>query len=255
MNKKILCAALLGGLSVAQVVSAQEFDDRWYVSGQAGFNMQDDERGTRNAPFGAIGLGKMINSTWSFETQLNYQNAQVDRNQELNWSQYGISFDMRRHFMAEGRNWGPYVLAGIGYQREEEEFDPTNPLIPARFERNGAPSEREEGNVAAKFGVGLQGNTGRASIRAEVAYRAVANDDSVGAYLQDEVPRDDGADWFGDVLASVGLVIPLGPEPVAAVAPAPAPAPSAPNCADLDDDGDGVNNCNDKCPGSQAGQT
>jgi OmpA-OmpF porin, OOP family len=25
-------------------------------------------------------------------------------------------------------------------------------------------------------------------------------------------------------------------------------------CADLDDDGDGVNNCEDKCPGSQAGQ-
>ena len=23
----------------------------------------------------------------------------------------------------------------------------------------------------------------------------------------------------------------------------------------MDDDGDGVNNCNDKCPGSQAGQT
>ncbi|MGH8081029.1 MAG: OmpA family protein, partial [Lysobacter sp.] len=26
-------------------------------------------------------------------------------------------------------------------------------------------------------------------------------------------------------------------------------------CADKDDDGDGVNNCDDKCPGSQAGQT
>ena len=25
-------------------------------------------------------------------------------------------------------------------------------------------------------------------------------------------------------------------------------------CADLDDDGDGVNNCDDRCPGSMAGQ-
>jgi len=49
----------------------------------------------------------------------------------------------------------------------------------------------------------------------------------------------------------VGVVIPLGPEPMAPVAPAPV----APSCADMDDDGDGVNNCNDKCPGSQAGQT
>ena len=38
--------------------------------------------------------------------------------------------------------------------------------------------------------------------------------------------------------------------------PAPEPAPVLPSrtCADLDDDGDGVNNCNDKCPGSSAGQ-
>ena len=53
------------------------------------------------------------------------------------------------------------------------------------------------------------------------------------------------------MLASVGVVIPLGPEPMAPVAPAPV----APSCADLDDDGDGVNNCDDKCPDSQAGQT
>ena len=253
MNKKLLCAALLGGLSVAQVAGAQEFDDRWYVSSSVGFNMQDNERGTRNAPFGTLGLGKMINPNWSVEGELNYQNPNADRNQNLNWSQYGISIDMRRHFLAEGRNWGPYVLAGLGYQRSEEEFDPSNPLLPARFERNGAPSERKSGNLAAKLGAGLQGTMGRVGVRAELAYRADLDNDSVGAFLSDDVPRDDGADWFGDVLASVGIIIPLGPEPMAAVAPAP--APTAPSCADLDDDGDGVNNCDDRCPGSQAGQT
>src|SRR5690606_3687854 len=59
-------------------------------------------------------------------------------------------------------------------------------------------------------------------------------------------------DRFGDLLASVGGVIQLGPAPVAA--PPPAPAPAAPSCADLVDDGGGHNNCDDKCPGSQAGQ-
>jgi outer membrane protein OmpA-like peptidoglycan-associated protein len=39
----------------------------------------------------------------------------------------------------------------------------------------------------------------------------------------------------------------------AAPAPAPVPPP-AKTCADLDDDGDGVNNCDDKCLGSTAGQ-
>jgi OmpA-OmpF porin, OOP family len=253
MNKKLLCAALIGGLGIAQAAAAQEFDDRWYVTGAIGGNMQADDRSTENRGFVAVGLGKMVNPAWSFDVELNYQNPSSELNEDLNWSQYGVSFDVRRHLITEGRNWNPYLLAGLGYQRSEEEFDPTNPLIPARFERNGAPSEREEGNLAGKLGFGLQGDLGRAGVRLELAYRIDGDNDSVAAYLNDEVPRDDGADWFGDVLASVGVVIPLGPEPVAPVAPAP--APSAPNCADLDDDGDGVNNCDDKCPASQAGQT
>jgi outer membrane autotransporter protein len=42
-----------------------------------------------------------------------------------------------------------------------------------------------------------------------------------------------------------------GPAPVA---PPPPPAPPAKTCADLDDDGDGINNCDDTCPGSAAGE-
>jgi OOP family OmpA-OmpF porin len=38
------------------------------------------------------------------------------------------------------------------------------------------------------------------------------------------------------------------------VAPPPPPAPPAKTCADLDDDGDGINNCDDTCPGSAAGE-
>ena len=253
MNKKLLCAALIGGLGMAGAAGAQEFDDRWYVTGSAGMNIQDSERDTRDTPFGAIGVGKFINPNWSVDAELNYQNAEASRNRDLNWSQYGISFDVRRHFITEGRGWNPYVVMGLGYQRAEEEFDPSNPLLPARFERNGAPSEREEDNISGKLGIGAQGDVGRVKIRTELAYRIDADDDSIGAFLTDDEPRDDGADWFGDVLASVGVVVPLGPEPVAPVVPAPAPA--APSCADLDDDGDGVNNCDDKCPNSQPGQT
>ncbi len=104
--------ALLAGLAFAQAAQAQSFDDRWYLSGSAGINIQDNDRGTRNAPFGTIGLGKMLNPNWSFDVELNYQNPRFDANQDLWWSQYGISFDARRHFMAEGRSWNPYVLVG-----------------------------------------------------------------------------------------------------------------------------------------------
>ncbi|MBJ6979680.1 MULTISPECIES: OmpA family protein [unclassified Luteimonas] len=246
MNKKLLCAAmLLAGLGAAHSAAAQEFDDRWYVTGSVGFNIQDNDRGTNDAPFGTLGIGKFVSPNWSVDAELNYQNPNWDANQDLNWSQYGISFDARRHFIAEGRSWNPYLLMGLGYQREEIELD--------NFPNPDSPFQEEDGAVAGKFGVGVQGNAGRARLRAELAYRAVALDDTRAQLLNDDPPpeRNDGEDWFGDVLASVGVVIPLGPEPTAPVAPAPV----APSCADMDSDGDGVNDCDDKCPGSQAGQT
>ncbi len=236
MNKKILTAALLGGLAFAQAASAQEFDDRWYLTGSAGFNFQDSDRLTNDAPFVTLGLGKFISPNWSLDGELNYQNPNFDDNQDLNWSQYGASIDLRRHFISEGRGWNPYLLMGLGYQKSEEEYN--------NFPSPDSPGERKDGNFAAKLGVGLQTTfEKRVAVRAEVAYRGDFDDKSVSA--PDE-------SWFGDVLASVGVVIPLGPAPTAAVV---APAPAAPSCADLDDDGDGVNNCDDKCPDSQPGQT
>ena len=56
---------------------------------------------------------------------------------------------------------------------------------------------------------------------------------------------------FGDLLASVTVLVKLGD--LAAPVTPEAPKPQA-TCADLDDDGDGVNNCDDKCPNSVAGQ-
>ncbi|MGN6513953.1 MAG: OmpA family protein [Lysobacteraceae bacterium] len=257
MNKKLLCAALLCGLGVAQAASAQTFDDRWYVTGSAGMNMQDNDRLTDNAPFLAVGVGKYLTQHWSIDAELNYQNPNFNNNavcltgptegfcnpHDLNWSQYGISFDARYHFLNEGRNWNPYLLMGLGYQRSEEELD--------NFPNPDSPAVRKHGNIAGKLGLGVEGKLGSsARVRGEVAYRIDADNNSRAGLLSDP-DNDDGPDWFGDVLASVGVVIPLGPEPTAPVAPAPA----APSCADMDSDGDGVNDCNDKCPGSQAGQT
>ncbi|WP_462116756.1 outer membrane beta-barrel protein, partial [Lysobacter xanthus] len=231
MKIRMLSTALLAGLAFAQAAQAQNFDDRWYLSGDVGINVQDNDRGTNNAPFGAIGLGKMISPNWSLEGQLNYQNPRFTKNQDLWWSQYGASIDLRRHFMAEGRSWNPYVLAGLGYQRSEEEYN--------AFPNPNSPGQREDGNLAAKIGAGLQGDVGPVKLRTELAYRWSFDESSVAA------PDEDS---FGDVLASVGIVIPLGALPVAAP-----PPPPAVTCADKDDDGDGVNNCDDKCPGSTAG--
>ncbi|WP_296251922.1 porin family protein, partial [uncultured Stenotrophomonas sp.] len=196
MNKKILTAALLGGLAFAQAASAQEFDDRWYLTGSAGFNFQDGDRGTNDAPFATLGLGKFISPNWSLDGELNYQNPNFDSNQDQNWSQYGVSLDLRRHFIQEGRGWNPYLLAGLGYQKAEEEY-----------QSGGLLKDRKDGNLAAKVGVGLQTTfEKRVAVRAELAYRADFDDQS---YAPAAAGKDQ--DWFGDVLASVGVVIPLGP--------------------------------------------
>jgi OOP family OmpA-OmpF porin len=106
MNKKLLTAALLGGLSVAHAASAQEFDDRWYLTGSAGSTSR-----TVIAPpkmlRSPLGLGKFVSPNWSLDGELNYQKPTFDSNKDLNWSQYGISFDLRRHFIKEGRGWNP----------------------------------------------------------------------------------------------------------------------------------------------------
>lgn len=253
MKKKILTAALLGGIVIIQVASAQEFDDRWYLAGSTGFNFQDKRRLTNDAPFFALGIGKFINPVWSIDGTLNYQNPQFKSNKDLNWSQYGFSVDFRRHFIQDNRGWNPYLLLGAGYQRSEEEFDNT-PNV-------NSPGERKKGGFAAKVGAGLQTTfRSRVAVRAEVAYRGDHDKDSVRQPVAG-VAAPSSKKWFGDTLASIGVVIPFGPAassptpPPAPPAPTPPPPPPAPSCAELDSDGDGVNDCDDKCPNSQPGQT
>jgi len=234
MNKKLLCAALLGSLGMAQAASAQEFDDRWYVSGSTGVNFQDNDRHTQDSLFGTLGFGKFLNPNVSLEAELNYQNPDAKRNPNLWWSQYGVSVDGRYHFRTVDSKWWPYLRGGLGWQRHEEEYLVAGAANPFQ--------QHEDSNLGLNLGAGLQFDFGRMDLRTEVGTR-VDFDDVQASGTQESS--------FTDLLASVGMTVALGPEPMAPVAPAPV----APSCADMDGDGDGVNDCNDKCPDSQAGQT
>lgn len=235
--KHLLIAGLAMAMipAMAQARTPGSFDDRWYLTAGAGANQQDSSRDTENAMFGTLGVGKFINPNWSVDLELNYQNPKANRDEDLNFSQYGISLDARRHFRREGRRINPYIVGGIGYQRAEEEFD--------NFPNPDSPGQDVRGYATAKLGVGAQADFNRVSVRGELAARHSFDGDSVIA------PGESG---FTDMLASVSVVVPLGAAPATVVAPAPI-APGI-SCADLDDDGDGVNNCVDRCPDSQAGQ-
>ena len=146
MNKKLLCAALLGSLGLAQAASAQEFDDRWYVSGSTGVNFQDTDRNTEDSMFATLGFGKFLNPNFSLEAELNYQNPDKTANPNLWWSQYGVSVDGRYHFRNVDAKWWPYLRGGIGWQRHEEEYDAfPNPI---------SPGQHEASNLALNLGAG-----------------------------------------------------------------------------------------------------
>jgi OOP family OmpA-OmpF porin len=235
MKKNLLCCALFGAMAVAHSASAQDFDDRWYVTGGLGANLQDKDRGTEDVAFYTLGFGKFITPNWSLDLELNHQNPGFESNDDLNFSQYGASVDARYHFIKEGRNWAPYVRMGLGAQKAEEEFD--------AFPSPSSPGQREDTFAVANLGVGLQGNYDRVSLRGEIASRIAFDDSSIVA------PNENN---FSDFLATVTLLVKLG-DLAAPVVP-DEPEPVQQTCADLDDDGDGVNNCDDKCPNSEAGQ-
>ena len=240
MKKKLLSCALLGAMSLAQSAMAQDYDDRWYVSGTAGILGTDNDRGTGNAPTFGIGFGKFIRDNISLDVELD---RGIAKQGGLDWDLTGAAIVGRYHFVKEGRNWWPYLAAGVGSQYHNEEF------VGAYAVGNG--DTRKGTDYMAKLGAGLQADLGRVDIRTEAGLRWDNDDNQIG-FDENLIPLD-RADGFTDLYANVAVLVAIGPEPSAPVTPS-APPLADKTCADLDDDGDGVNNCNDKCPGSQAGQ-
>jgi len=152
---------------------------------------------------------------------------------DLLFSQYGATLDARYHMKNEDRGWWPYVRFGLGAQRAEEEF-----VIPSP----SSPGQREDTMLTAGVGLGLQADYDRYALRGEVGVRHAFDDSSVVA------PSNSG---FTDLLAGITVLVKLGDLPAPVV---PEPEEPQVTCADLDDDGDGVNNCDDRCPDSVAGQ-
>ncbi len=221
MNRKLLGLALLAGIGVAQAAAAQDFDDRWYLTVGAGANIQDHARNTDDVPFGTLGLGKFLTPRWSLDGELNYQNPSSDAPGASNWTQYGISLDLRRHFISPTRKLNPYLLFGIGDERSEEGYLPG--------------VDRKGDYPAAKVGVGLQSTMNRIGLRAELAYRYTFDDDAISPTLAKNLgdvaaAKDDAKSGYGDVLAQVALLIPLGQKALAVAPPPPAPVvrPAAP---------------------------
>ena len=70
MKKNLLCGAVLGAICMAQTAMAQEFDDRWYLTGTVGVLEADGSRHADSDLIYGIGVGKRLNKNFSLMLNL-----------------------------------------------------------------------------------------------------------------------------------------------------------------------------------------
>lgn len=239
MKKKLLCCALFGAMSMAQSVMAQDYDDRWYLAEGGGIAFADKDRAVADDVYGAIGFGKFVTPRLSIDAEFMQSNADLTANPERNWELLSLALVGRYHFTQDGRSWNPYVAFGLGMQRHNDGTQTQDPALGFNPSRNG-------NNMLAVLGVGVQKDLSRVSLRGEIGMRMD---------MDDQNNNNTGENSFTDGYAGISFVIPFGAKTTSAAAPkTDAPMAAQKGCETMDDDGDGVNNCNDKCPASEAGQ-
>ncbi|WP_394754605.1 OmpA family protein [Crenothrix sp.] len=229
IKKHIFALASLASLSgMLPVAHAEEFlDNRWYIAPFGSYVKPGGDRNSDIDGYGAgMGIGKILNEHFNAELR-GFYNSFDDNNRRPDgstgrWDLAGGTADLQYYFFRD--TFSPYAVIAAGGMNSY---------------------------VNGKSGVGIIGEAGLGFtyelhdnflIRSDVRYRYNNN---LNAHL------NPGTDEFHDMTVNVGFVVPLGPKPVAAAPVEPAPA--EPDCSTLDSDGDGVNDCLDKCPGTISG--
>ena len=223
-----LIALALGGVGAAHAQDTSSssapagFDDRWYIAPTVGGYYNDTDRNTNSRQvYYGLGVGKFIAPNTSIDLFIDRTKRDIDTKVGGgNWSSNNFGAAARFYFGAWD-SWRPYLLAGVMGSYHHSRFD------------NGW-------SPAAEVGVGLSKTiTDSSDIRAEAGYRYDWDDKTQ--------PEKNG---YGDWFLGFSVVSRFGAPPAA---PTVAPPPAAPDCSKLDSDGDGVNDCDDKCPGTPAG--
>ena len=233
MKRNLIGLALVAGMAMANSAMAQDYDDRWYLTAGGGIGIFDGDRNVSNELYGTVGVGKFITPNLALDLELWHSNPKLDYNfsEDRNWELMSLSL-VGRYYFGDSDNWRPYLALGIG-QQEHHDGTQTQPLA------LGFNQSRTGSAMLGIAGIGMQGPLGRGSLRAELGARFDMDDEGL-----------DGGKYT-DTYAGLTYVFPLGDraETVAVVT-----APPQKTCSDLDDDGDGVNNCNDTCAGTPSGQ-
>ncbi|MEY3359062.1 MAG: hypothetical protein RI923_322 [Pseudomonadota bacterium] len=233
MKKNLLGLALLSAVCFSQVAAAQEFDDRWYISGTLGVLDADSDRiDASSSELYGVGIGKRLSENFGLELAYDQASPTIEIdpiNGDVDWDLNSLFLNARYYFTKDGSAWDPYIVGGLG-----------------ATDHDVADGSFEGTEWAAKLGFGIETDRRK---RVDFRVEAGARYDSHTETLIDE---DTGRTLvelgaFVDLYAAASILVKLGD--------LAAPVVAAPTCDTLDGDNDGVNDCNDKCPNSEAGQT
>ena len=208
--------------------SSTTYDGRWYIAPTVGGYYNDTDRNTNSRQvYYGLGVGKFISSNASIDLFIDRTKRDRDSltgggHNGGTWgnNNYGVA---ARFYAGAWDAWRPYLLAGVMGSYHQDSND-----------RGWSP--------AAELGVGVSKTiTDSSDIRAEAGYRYD---------WDDKTNRSESG--YGDWFLGFSVVSRFGAPP-AAPAPAVAPPPAPADCSTMDSDGDGVNDCDDKCPATPAG--
>lgn len=210
--------------------------NRFYVAPMGSHVWEDSQRDTDDGWGGVLAIGKQLSSGLAVEISGLYQELGATGSDNTEIIGYGASALFFPFSGTLSRNL--YGIVGAHYG-EVDSHPSTTP---------DHDYETVLGSAGLGFLYGPFSWLNQGSIRAEALYRVDFHDQQ-GLGSQTSFSDDD----FGDIVANVGLLIPIGslPEPP----PPPEPAVEVvPVQAPVDSDGDGVPDDIDQCPDTPAGE-
>ena len=238
--KKLLSAAMLAALVSPVLAQANDdVDTRWYLAPYGSFVMTDDDRQTSDGWGGGLAFGKMLNEHFNVELKGFYNNfggnnaGLLGNSSDVDMA--GGTLDLQYYLFRD--TFSPYAVIGAGAA-------------------NTSTGNGDKVGFIGEAGLGFTYEICEGLLlRSDVRYRYnnnFGNDNNNNFLMANNTNNDD----YHDMVVNVGFVIPLGekaekPAPRIEI-PLPEPTP-VPDCSTRDDDGDGVNNCLDQCPGTIAG--
>ncbi len=243
--KRQIFALAFAGLAVSAAQAADFQDDRFYVAPFGTYLHGGGDRNGFDGWGGGLAVGKIINEYFNVEVKGYWQEYKgrpfggVSPFSDLgryNADLTGGTIDLQYYFFRD--KLSPYVVAGIGGQNNSVRFP---------FGVGGQkPSFVFETGVGATYEV-----LDNFLLRADVRYRLDTAPSSFGANFTGNL-NGRRPDVFNDLLVNVGFVVPFGEKPASTPIEPVAAAPKS-ECSTRDSDHDGVNDCDDKCPGTAKG--